>query len=581
MANNWLHSSPYAPLPPQAVVGGYDSDGSTIYVGRSFHEGDCIPTKVIPSKRAAYVSWAGAEHPKSHYELLLGDGYTWQPCFGASIPPNAISAGKTSSGEPLYVGRGHYASSLTVGKVQPSHGCLYIPFQGGEIKLEKYEVLVYGGGGVDISGAPAAPPLDFEAYKWVHSSAYSNIPPNAVVGGNDFDGDMIYVGRAFHQGDMLVIKVIPAKKLAFGSWRGEEIPKDHFEILCGRNLVWRHCYNHMIPDNAVECGTTSLDQPVYIGRGHYEGSLTVGRVSKVHRALFIPFRGVERRLETYEILVEEKNTAGWKVELVTTDPLPPPPPLTPETVCPYPSEKSPCPYPEIKPPMPMPMPTPVDPPPPYTPMPSAMPMPMPAPATTYQPPSYPPPTNASTSMGFSPAYTYVLPGPSYRPPVVVPAATYTPTTYEKWVPVTDNYLPGGAVHAGHDCDMSTIYVCRAFHNGDILPGKFVSGHGSAYVSYGGQEIPKYSCEMLVGDNYIWVPAINGFAPGAVEAGRTSDGEVLYVGRAHYNGSLTCGKIHRSHGCLFIPFGGCEIAVRGNYDILVRRNEYYAGQGMYF
>lgn len=143
------------------MVGGYDSDGSPIYVGRSFHEGDCLPTKVIPSKRSAFVAWAGGEHPKAHYELLLGDGYSWQPCFGPNIPPNAISTGKTSSGEAVYVGRGHYANSLTVGKVLPSHGCLYIPYQGGEIKLEKYEVLVYGG------GAPEpAPLIDLEGKFW-------------------------------------------------------------------------------------------------------------------------------------------------------------------------------------------------------------------------------------------------------------------------------------------------------------------------------------------------------------------------------------------------------------------------------
>lgn len=57
------------------------------------------------------------------------------------------------------MGRGHYANSLAVGKVQPSHGCLYIPYQGTEIKLEKYEVLVYGGGGVDISGASNPVPI--------------------------------------------------------------------------------------------------------------------------------------------------------------------------------------------------------------------------------------------------------------------------------------------------------------------------------------------------------------------------------------------------------------------------------------
>uniref|UniRef100_T1PIQ3 Uncharacterized protein n=1 Tax=Musca domestica TaxID=7370 RepID=T1PIQ3_MUSDO len=578
MAQNWLHSSPYAPLPPKAVVGGYDSDGSPIYVGRSFHEGDCLPTKVIPSKRSAFVAWAGGEHPKAHYELLLGDGYSWQPCFGPNIPPDAISTGKTSSGEAVYVGRGHYANSLTVGKVLPSHGCLYIPYQGGEIKLEKYEVLVYGGGAPE-----AAPLIDLEDYKWVHSSAYSSLPPNAVVGGNDFDGDMMYVGRAFHHGDMLVLKVVPAKKLAFGSWRGEEVPKDHFEILCGRNLVWRHCYNHMIPDNAVVCGTTSLEQPVYIGRGHYEGSLTVGRISKVHKALFIPFRGVERRLETYEILVDEKQSAGWKVELASTDPLPsppPPPPMTPEKVCPYP---------ELKAPMPMPVPTPMGPPPPYTPMATPMPMPMPTPMPSYLPPK----------PGFTEATTYVPPAAgAYPPSQIIPASTYNPSNYppppppativvtattyqslnrfDKWMPASPAYTPGDAVHAGQDSDMSTIYVCRAFHNGDFIPGKAIPGRSSAYISYQGQEIHKTNFEILVGQHYIWVPAIDGYAPGAVEGGRTSSGEILYIGRAHYHGSLTCGKIHRSHGCLYIPYGGREIRIDGGYEILVHREDYYRG-----
>lgn len=32
------------------VRGGIDSDGSVIFVGRAFHEGDMMPCKIIPSK---------------------------------------------------------------------------------------------------------------------------------------------------------------------------------------------------------------------------------------------------------------------------------------------------------------------------------------------------------------------------------------------------------------------------------------------------------------------------------------------------------------------------------------------------
>ncbi|XP_065369116.1 uncharacterized protein LOC135961541 [Calliphora vicina] len=577
MATKWFHSSPYAPLPPNAVVGGYDTDGSVIYVGRSYHEGNHLPVKVIPSKRAAYISWAGGEHAKSHYELLVGENYTWQPCFGANIPPNAIQAGETVNGsEPLFIGRGHYGNSLVVGKIQPSHACLYIPFAGEEIKLDKYEVLVYGGAGVNANRPEESDLIKFEDHKWIHSSAYANLPPNAVVGGNDVDGDMIYVGRAFHDGDMLVAKVIPAKKIAFVSFRGAEIPKDHFEILCGRNLVWRHCYNHIIPDKAVLCGRTALGQPVYIGRGHYEGSLTVGKISSVHKALFIPFRGVERRLETYEILVEEKLIPGWQVS-VSTDPLPPPPPpaMTPEKPYPYPPVQTPYPYPEMKPPMPMP--TPIDPPPPYVAVAPCMPMPSPSPnyptpACRFPKPTphYPTPTPAETYPGPSEHFPNPPP-PSYAPSVSRP--------YNMWISAHPGSTPGNAVHAGHDIDMTTIYVCRAYHNGNLLPGKAVPGRSCAYISYQGKEIQKPNYEMLVGEHYMWVPAIHGFAMGAVEAGRTECGEPLYVGRAHYNGSLTCGKIRRSHDCLYIPFGGREIRIAHGYEILVDRNQHNHGHNV--
>lgn len=42
-------------LPKDAVVGGRDTDGSLIYVGRAQHEGDLLPCKVLPSKQVGYV----------------------------------------------------------------------------------------------------------------------------------------------------------------------------------------------------------------------------------------------------------------------------------------------------------------------------------------------------------------------------------------------------------------------------------------------------------------------------------------------------------------------------------------------
>ncbi len=64
-----------------------------------------------------------------------------------------------------------------------------------------------------------------------------------------------------------------------------------------------------------------------------------------------------------------------------------------------------------------------------------------------------------------------------------------------------------------------------------------------------------NCEL------VWIHASNGDIPsGALEDGRQSNGEVLYIGRVQYMGSLAIGKVDRSHRVLYIPFGGNEVAI---------------------
>lgn len=129
-------------VPEGAVVGGHDQDGSTIYVGRSRHEGDLLPAKAIPGKNVAYVPYGGREHAKHQFDVLCYGNVSWIPSVGGSIPMNAVSGGVTSGGEALYIGRAYHEGSLTLGKVQPSHQTLYIPFAGAEVSIREYEILV-------------------------------------------------------------------------------------------------------------------------------------------------------------------------------------------------------------------------------------------------------------------------------------------------------------------------------------------------------------------------------------------------------------------------------------------------------
>lgn len=58
------------------------------------------------------------------------------------VPDGAVPSGHNAMNELLYIARGHINSSVVVGKVHPSHGCLYVPFGGVEESIKQYEVLV-------------------------------------------------------------------------------------------------------------------------------------------------------------------------------------------------------------------------------------------------------------------------------------------------------------------------------------------------------------------------------------------------------------------------------------------------------
>ncbi|XP_050311628.1 uncharacterized protein LOC126747168 [Anthonomus grandis grandis] len=138
----WVDTFARGGVPSTALQGGHDIDGSPIFVGRAYHEGDWIPAKVIPDKQVAYVAYGGAEHAKGQYQVLCEQRFDWVPTSGGHVPPGAVEGGKTSDGETLYVGRVHHDGACTVGKVHPSHGVCYIPFDGREVGHDSYEILV-------------------------------------------------------------------------------------------------------------------------------------------------------------------------------------------------------------------------------------------------------------------------------------------------------------------------------------------------------------------------------------------------------------------------------------------------------
>uniref|UniRef100_A0A182XP53 Uncharacterized protein n=1 Tax=Anopheles quadriannulatus TaxID=34691 RepID=A0A182XP53_ANOQN len=308
MATTWIPTSVHGPYPSHMVPGGVDSDGAQIFVGRAHHGGDLLPAKVIPDKTAAYVAYGGQETLVEHVEVLVHKQLIWDTASSGQVPLGAVVGGHTSDGEMLYVGRAYHEGSQTIGKVQCSHNCIYIPYGGAEVSVPTYEVLPDLGRDID---------LHFPSYDtrhviiviimsgagcWQHCNVNGPFPPNMVRAGVDSDGEVIYVGRAFHEGDMVPAKVIPTKNVAFVCHGGEEVLKEDFEVLRYGAFVWEYSSNGSVPETAMKIGQTMDGEPLYMGRAIYSGSQTPGKVHPSHGCCYLPFDGAEVSVTDYEVL---------------------------------------------------------------------------------------------------------------------------------------------------------------------------------------------------------------------------------------------------------------------------------------
>lgn len=184
----------------------------------------------------------------------------------------------------------------------------------------------------------------------------------------------------------------------------------------------------------------------------------------------------------------------------------------------------------------------------------------------------PPPSEPSSNPTYITNYIYH--GENSNQPPAIEGTAPEFGDYD-WVPTTATtaaHLSGQAVVGGREgWDGSPLWVIRAWHNDDLIPGKFSIRHNSASVSYNMKEVPVQNIEVLISrpDNLRWIPASKGnVPPGAILGGRTASGETLYVGRAKYQLSITPGKVQQTHNCCYIPFSGSEIA-QPMYDVLCK------------
>ena len=134
----------------------------------------------------------------------------------------------------------------------------------------------------------------------------------------------------------------------------------------------------------------------------------------------------------------------------------------------------------------------------------------------------------------------------------------------KWVDCSGNNIPDNAVRGGHEADGTPLYVAMAFHaeSNEWIPGKVAAHLPGCHIPWGGEEKIIENYKILVHDSSVpglltWKKFKDGKCPCNTFHGEPDE---LIVARAKHEGGVHPGKLHKSHNCCYISYGGQEIAI---------------------
>ncbi|KAL0851413.1 hypothetical protein ABMA28_007223 [Loxostege sticticalis] len=138
--------------------------------------------------------------------------------------------------------------------------------------------------------------------QWIDMSG-GQVPPGAVVGGQDRSGEPMYVVRARHKGAIIPGKLVQSHGAAYVPWGGKEHGKPEYQVLVGGFNNWVPTNGSNIPPGAFPGGQSEDGETLYIGRVRHKGSLITGKVQQSHGVCYISFAGKELSFPKYEILL--------------------------------------------------------------------------------------------------------------------------------------------------------------------------------------------------------------------------------------------------------------------------------------
>jgi hypothetical protein len=132
-------------IPPDAVVGGKDGDGSKLFVAHANYAGNWHPGKTRKDWNTTSIEYGGQEVNVQDYEVLAGnEGLSWTRISQGNIPENAVITGHENQNN-LFTCRCEFNGTTQVGKTWQGVNACRIGYGGAGNVVPNFEVLVHSG----------------------------------------------------------------------------------------------------------------------------------------------------------------------------------------------------------------------------------------------------------------------------------------------------------------------------------------------------------------------------------------------------------------------------------------------------
>lgn len=135
---SWVSFKKGDPLPPGTFFADVDpSNNWPIGVGRFHHQGDLLPGTLNIKELYVTAPYGGQSHTcHDNFEILCNGSLEWVPTGKGNFVEKAVIGGKSNYHEELFVGKVEREGRNYIGKVHPSHNCLYIPYLTAELRVD-------------------------------------------------------------------------------------------------------------------------------------------------------------------------------------------------------------------------------------------------------------------------------------------------------------------------------------------------------------------------------------------------------------------------------------------------------------